>query len=140
MKVMIDTCVLIDAFQNREPFAYEAESILILAAGKTIHGCITSSSSTDLFYIIKRAMHDNATAHSFLEKIFKSLEVLDTLSADCINALHSDISDYENALISEVAFRYDIDYIVTRNLRDFDNSKIPVLSPHDFLNHFLFDN
>ena len=50
-----------------------------------------------------------------------------------MNAMSSPMSDYEDAVMSETSFRECMDYIVTRNLRDYTKSKVPVLKPADFL-------
>ena len=51
------------------------------------------------------------------------------LGRDCIQALQSRIADYEDAVMAETALWISADYIVTRNLRDYSRSPVPVLSP-----------
>ena len=43
---------------------------------------------------------------------------------DCMNALHSHINDFEYAVLSEVAKRNGVDYIITRNIKDYVNSSV----------------
>ena len=42
--------------------------------------------------------------------------------------------NFEDALQSVAAERVKADYIITRNVKDFDNSNVKALSPEDFLN------
>ena len=52
-------------------------------------------------------------------------DVLDTAGIDCRKALSSDISDFEDAVMTETALRANMDYIVTRNERDYIKSPVP---------------
>ena len=50
------------------------------------------------------------------------------------DALASAFDDYEDALQYYSALNKKVDVIVTRNKKDFAHSKLPVLSPDEFLN------
>ena len=50
MRAVIDTCVIMDAIQNREPFAEDAKAIFRAAANKWFAACITAKSVTDIYY------------------------------------------------------------------------------------------
>ena len=49
--------------------------------------------------------------------------------------MHSDIEDYEDALLVEAASEYLLDAIVTNNKKDFEKSIVPAFTPKD-LNAF----
>ena len=49
------------------------------------------------------------------------------------DALASAFKDYEDALQYYSALKHNVDCIITRNVIDFKNAKIPVLSPDEFL-------
>ena len=65
-----------------------------------------------------------------LNKLLMIFEVLDTAGMDCRHAIPSEISDFENAVI---AVRTEMDCIVTRNIKDFANSCLPVFTTEEFL-------
>ena len=52
IRVIFDTCIIMDAIQNREPFAEDAKNIVRAAANKWFTGCITAKSSADIYYLI----------------------------------------------------------------------------------------
>lgn len=133
MRALLDTCVIIDALQAREPFAENAQEIFIAAANKQFTGCITAKSSTDIYYLTHRVLHSDIDTRKILSKLFVLFEVLDSAGMDCRRALSSDICDYEDAVMVETAIRSDVDYIVTRNQKDYVKSSVMVLSPSDFL-------
>ncbi len=59
--------------------------------------------------------------------------ILDVTADDCQNALLSDIKDYEDAVISCCAKRNQMDNIVTRNIRDYEKSKVKALLPDELI-------
>lgn len=133
MRVLIDTCIIIDALQNRKPFSYDAQKIFFAAANKRFTGFITAKAVTDIYYIPHRATHDDKETRKILNRLFYLFEVLDTTGMDCKKALASLISDYEDAVMNETALREDIDYFVTRNQKDYKHSDIPVVLPLQLL-------
>ena len=133
MRALLDTCVLIDALQSREPFCKSAQTIFLAAASNQFIGCITAKSVTDIYYLTHRSMHDDKAARTVLSKLFTIFDVLDTAGMDCRHAIPSAISDYEDAVMVETAVRTESDCIVTRNGRDFRKSDVPVYTPEEFL-------
>ena len=59
--------------------------------------------------------------------------IVDLKPEDIVNAVESDMSDYEDAVIAATAKRNRIDFIITRNTKDFKESPVPVLTPSQFI-------
>ena len=131
MKALIDTNIIIDALQHREGFTDDAE-LLILQAYE-YDGYITATSVTDIYYIQRKYYHDREKAIENLKKVFRLYSIIDVTETDCRNALRNGMSDYEDAIIAESARRNSIDYIVTRNTKDYKNSGITVYTPAELL-------
>ena len=134
MRALIDTCIIVDALQSRQPFCAEAQEIFLAAANKRFSGFITAKSATDNYYITHRYTHNDKDTRTILNTLFGLFDLLDTAGMDCRRAISSDISDFEDAVMVESALRCDIDSIVTRNLKDYTKSSVPVYAPSDFLN------
>ena len=133
MRAFIDTCVVIDALQSREPFAKDAQDIFLAAANNLYLGYISAKAVTDIYYLMHRHTHDDKASRDILNKLFALFDVLDTAGIDCRKAVLSPVSDFENAVMVETALRSEVDCIVTRNLRDFVKSPVPVYEPKAFL-------
>ena len=133
MKILIDTNVIIDALTGREPFRSSAEQIFILAANQVEDFFITASSATDIYYLIRKYMHDTEQAKKTMSKLYELFGILDVTSIDCQEALLIKVRDYEDAVICCCAERNRIDYIVTRNIKDFKQSNVKILLPEDFI-------
>lgn len=134
MKALIDTCIIIDYLQLRQPFFADAREIVMSAAANHFDGFFTAKSATDIYYLMHRFFHDDKITRKALSDLFILFRVLDTAALDCRLAILSSVGDYEDAVLAETAIRTEMDCIVTRNLQDFNFSSVPVYSPHDFLN------
>ncbi len=49
-------------------------------------------------------------------------------------AIKSKFNDFEDSVIHESALHAGAQYIITRNIKDFKRSKLPVFEPHEFIN------
>ncbi len=125
MKILLDTCVVLDALQGRKPFCVDAERIFLAVANHKVEG----SSATDIYYLLHK--DDDIKSRKIMDTLFQLFELLDTTGADCRRAVLSEMRDYEDAVVSETALRSGMDYIVTRNIRDY--SSIPALLPGELL-------
>ncbi len=133
MRALIDTCIIIDALQAREPFSADAQQIFLLAANRQFDAFITAKSSTDIYYLTHRHTHNDKETRSVLHRLFLIFDLLDTEGMDCKHALSSSVSDYEDAVMIATASRSGMDYIVTRNIKDYVNSSVPVMTPAEFI-------
>ena len=133
MRVVVDTCVVLDAIQEREPFREEAQEVVLAVANKVIEGFLTAKSSTDIYYLLHRHTHSDVETRKLLAKLFALFELIDTDGMDCRRAVSSQLSDYEDAVMVETALRSGMDCIVTRNERDYKASPVPVYTPTEFL-------
>ena len=133
MNALIDTCIIIDALQGREPFSKDAETIFLSVANRRCVGFLTANSVTDIYFLMHKALHSAAETRKALGILFSLFEIIDTCGIDCRKALTSGVSDYEDAVMIETAARAEIDCIVTRNLKDYAGAPMPVYSPTQFI-------
>ena len=66
MTVLFDTCILLDFLLDREPFADDAEQLLLMIALNDIKGFITVKSLMDIHYVLKHVIHDEEKVRSAL--------------------------------------------------------------------------
>ncbi len=134
MKVLFDTCILLDFLMNRGDFADDAENILVKAACQEISGFLTSKSVCDLFYIYHKETKDASLACKRINDLLSIISLLDTSKEDVQTALSLPCTnDFEDDLMIETSIREKMDVIVTRNLKDYSKSPVKVLSPKQLL-------
>ena len=130
---MIDTNIIIEALTGREPWNKEAEQLFLMCANQIADMYITASSATDIFYIIRKHLHNTDEARHVMAKLYDLFGILNVTGKDCVDALASSIKDYEDAVLETVAKSNGIDYIITRNLKDYEPGKVSVLPPGEII-------
>ena len=133
MRILVDTNIIIDALTGREPFREAAEQVFLIAANRAEDMYITASSVTDIYYLVRKHLHSTEQSKDVMSKLCELFYILDVTSGDCMDALASEIKDYEDAVITCCAYRSQIDYIVTRNIKDYAASKVRAISPEKFV-------
>lgn len=133
MKILVDTCVVVDLLQKRKGFIDDAKEIFTLVSLKKVGGVITAKSVTDVYYLCHKLTHSGVVTRDILGKLFTIFEVEDSTGQDCKRALLSKVADYEDAVMVETALRIGVDCIVTRNVRDFKKAVVKVMTPREFL-------
>ncbi|MCI6853989.1 MAG: PIN domain-containing protein [Firmicutes bacterium] len=114
-------------------FWENANKVFLAAATEKIEAVITAKSLTDIYYLSHRYTHDDKKTRDIILKLLELFKLADTAADDCINALASEVPDYEDAVMIESAVRICADYIVTRNIRGYQKSPIPVILPEEFI-------
>ena len=132
MKVLIDTNVIVDALTSREPWKESAEKIFLMAANRIMDVYITASSATDLYYLVRKYLHNTEQAKQVMGKLYSLVGILAVTGDDCVDALASAVSDYEDAVVERAAVKADMDYIITRNVKDYQEAMIKAILPDDF--------
>ena len=132
-RLLIDTNIVIDLLSKREKFYYEAAALFSRADKKELVLTITSLTFANTNYILTK-LKSAKEAREILRK-FKVLVELLNLDDKITELALSDESfpDFEDGLQYYSAIENQIDVIITRNKKDFKNSKIPVLSTKEFL-------
>ena len=133
MRILVDTNIIIDALTGREPFREAAEQVFLIAANRAEDMYIAASSVTDIYYLVRKHLHSTEQSKDVMSKLCELFYILDVTSGDCMDALASEIKDYEDAVVACCAYRSQIDYIVTRNIKDYAASKVRAISPEKFV-------
>jgi predicted nucleic acid-binding protein len=136
MKILIDTNVILDVLETRQPHFECSRKAYNFALQKNI-GYISVAQTRDIAYFLAKITKSEQKAKDVVKDLVSSFNLLDILVIDAKNALDSKITDYEDALLAFCAARSGINYIITRNIRDFENSPVPAVSPKDFLEVIL---
>lgn len=132
MRVFIDTNVILDVLCDREGLADASSLVLKNCELHRIEGYVSALSFPNIAYILRKELTPEKTGElvNYLSLI---LQVADLKAADVKAAAALPFRDYEDALQSVCASRVRAQYIVTRNIRDFKNSKIPAIKPGELL-------
>lgn len=131
-RALFDTNIFLDIALKRIPHYDNACELFQLIDENIISGCVSATAVTDIYYIVKKdSGHDMGIA--LLLDIVSIFDVLGIDKKIVINALNSNIKDFEDAIQSLAAEVNQVDVIITRNKKDFKESAVQVFTPKEFL-------
>jgi predicted nucleic acid-binding protein len=133
MKVLLDTNILLDIVEKREPHFADSYQVFMKSAKREIEAIIGASSITDIYYITRKNCKDSKQALGFIIDLLKIVSPVDTKAADIQEAIRLSFPDLEDALVAATAAREKAAFIITRNADDYVKSPVPALNPGDFL-------
>ncbi|QEC61110.1 PIN domain-containing protein [Mucilaginibacter ginsenosidivorans] len=127
--IFIDTNVVIDFLADRRPFSIDAARLFDLAINQKVKVHISAVSYNNIYYILRQSLTRDVTI-KLLEELSGMTEIVDVTNDIIRKSLKTDFKDYEDAIQYYSALSLpEIDFIVTRNSRDFKKSIISVLTP-----------
>ncbi len=132
-RVLIDTKIVIDLLAMRKDFYEEAADLFSRADKKELVLAISALTFANTNYILTK-LKSTKEAREILRK-FKLLVEIVSLDEKITQLALSDddFPDFEDGLQYYSAMENQIDIIITRNKKDFKNSKIPVLTAKEFM-------
>jgi len=136
IKVFFDTNIMIDVIGRREQFCHPSLQIMSLADRGLIRLYVSAMSYATASFILGR---DNKELDIFREfsKFMKITTATLVDSSTIEQSVESKFKDFEDAMQFFSAKHEDIDYIITRNKKDFTASDIPVFEPQEFVDYLL---
>lgn len=133
MEVLIDTNIILDWFLKREDFYETAKTLLNKIWFGREKSYLTVHSICDLFYIIDKSFPTDEKK-KLLQLLLSRNEIISETKKDILSFINNpNWTDLEDGLQMQCAENCKLDYIITRNLDDFIDSKIPAIFPQDLL-------
>lgn len=131
--VFIDTDVIVDFLTDRKPFSIDSAKIFSLIDQKKVKGCVSSLSFSNLYYVLRKFGTHKKVVNN-LQELAELVDILRVDSGTIKSALAADFKDFEDSIQYFTAQdNKKIDCIITRNIKDFKDSYLPVMTPETFL-------
>lgn len=136
MRIMLDLNVLLDYFQKRQPDYQHSSIVLSEVLKRNVDGIVPAHGLTTIYYLVTKH-NGKRKANEVADWLLVNFEVASAEKAKFIRARGLSINDFEDAVIAGMAEASHCDFVITRNLADFENSPIPALSPEDFVLRYV---
>lgn len=131
MKVLLDTNIIVDILSKRDGYE-ESLQVLRCCEIKKIDGYVSTTTVTDIMYILRKQLPSDKLWEA-MQTLFTTVGVSGVQKADILCAFSCGMKDFEDAVQASCAKRIKAEYIVTRNLQDFEESPVQAVSPADLL-------
>ena len=132
MKVFIDTNVLIDVAVRADHFPESLKLINDIIEWDEASLWVSAISLNNLEYILSRLGHKEK-ARNFLHFIQQTFSIIPFRRSVFTSTLAMNTPDFEDGIQMVSAEELGMDYIVTRNKDHFEGSKVPTVTPAEFL-------
>lgn len=134
MRLLVDTNVFLDIALKRDEKCKDAIYFFLWCRRHSNQTYVTSMSLRDIEYIAHRSLKDKKLAHDVLSNVYTLCTKVIGISADsAINAFYEDYKDFEDELMIQAAKEEMLDAIITNNIKDYQNSGVPVFTPKQII-------
>lgn len=130
MRILIDTNVVLDFLQDREPFVENAARLFERIDAGEIEGFIAATTITNIYYIVRRAA-GRVVAQDAIAQVLSDLNICAVDLEILEQAFMLKFEDFEDAVQYACAVVHNLDAIVTRDASGFINAEIPVVLPEN---------
>ena len=132
-RLLIDTNVVLDLLAKRDPFYKSAAQIFSLADKNKLKLSISSLTFANTNYVLSR-LKSTSKAREVLRQFRVLVKILSLTDKVIDLALNdSKFKDLEDGLQYYSAIENNQELIITRDLKDFRESKIPVMTPEEYI-------
>lgn len=132
MKILLDTNVFLDVLLERKDWVNSGQAILDWCEANTGSAWVSWHTLSNLYYVGTKMVGAEA-AGEFIDTILEDFQVcpVSTETAHISRKLH--FGDYEDAMQAACALSAGVDWIITRNIKDFATSPVRAISPDEFV-------
>ena len=132
MVLLIDTNVILDVLANRTDFVKDSSMVWKLCETERAKGYVSALTFANVVYILRKELDPEKIVEVY-RKLRLIFEFTDLSVSDLTRAAEMNWKDFEDAVQSAAAERIHADYIITRNVRDFSESKVMAFTPSELL-------
>lgn len=130
-RLFLDTNIVIDLLEKREPFCQDAIRLFTMAYSGKIEFVVSPMTYSTASFLLRR--HGSEGVRRLLSNFRQLTGVADCGEHIVDDALASQFKDFEDALQYFTALEAKADAIITRNGGDFKASALPVMTAGEFL-------
>lgn len=134
-KLFVDCDVALDFILRREPFYESAAEIFLLFQNKEYEGFLSSLTFSHIHYFLKKTLPQSLVIQA-LKKLRRIIKTSAVDSKVIDKSLESNFNDFEDAIQYYSALDSQVDFIITRNSKDYKHSKLIVYNPEEFLKKY----
>ena len=132
MRAIVDTNVVLDVLLERDPFVKQAVEVFCLVEESRIDAFICATTVTTIDYLLVKSL-PKSKARNALRRLISLFEIATVNRPVIERALVSKIQDFEDAVLNEAGQMAGVDFVITRNTKDFSKSSLKVCDPNEFL-------
>ncbi|WP_280938003.1 type II toxin-antitoxin system VapC family toxin [Spirochaeta lutea] len=135
IKTYIDCNIIIDWVMDREPFSYYSARIIELVENQKIIGIVSPLTLANSYYILNKTLNKKI-ADEFISDCLQLFKVVPVNVHHLQQAIQNKYKDFEDDIHAAVAIENNVDFLITRNTKDFHSTNFKVIDAEGFINEF----
>ena len=129
-RLFLDTNIVVDLLDRREPFCHDAVRLFTMAYNKQVKLIVSPMTYSTASFLLRK--HGSEGVRILLSNFRQLSRVAAANERTVDDSLASQFKDFEDAMQYYSALKAKSDAIITRNGKDFTASKIPVMTASEF--------
>ena len=130
--VFLDSDILLDLILERDPFYEWSLGVFLEIDKKQLSGNTSVHALLNIHYMAKKKFGEK-DARAAIKMLTTKLSIIAEDSTIVQQAIDSDFADFEDAVQYYAAKSAGAEFIITRNIKDYQQATIPVLTAEQFL-------
>lgn len=132
MRILLDSNIIIDFFEGREPFFEESARVIERVERGVVTGLLCATTLTTIAYLAGKTIGEKQAVEQ-VRQLLTLFEVAPVNRSILAAALAGNVLDFEDAVLAEAAHQAGAQAIITRNLKDFAHSPVRAYTPRQWL-------
>ena len=131
MRLFLDTNIVVDLLEGREPFCYDAAQLFTMAHDKKVELLVSPMTFSTASFLLRK--HGPEGVRNLLSNLRQLVRVTISDERTVDDSIASQFKDFEDAMQYYSALNAKAEIIITRNGKDFTASNLPVMTATEYL-------
>ena len=130
-RLFLDTNIVVDLLEGREPFCYDAAQLFTMAHDKRVELLVSPMTFSTASFLLRK--HDSEGVRNLLSNLRQLVSVTISDEQTVDDSIASQFKDSEDAMQYYTALNAKAEIIITRNGKDFTASKLPIMTASEYI-------
>lgn len=130
-RLFLDTNIVVDLLEGREPFCYDAAQLFTMAHDKKVQLLVSPMTFSTASFLLRK--HGPEGVRKLLSNLRQLVSVTISDEQTVDDSIASQFKDFEDAMQFYTALNAKSEIIITRNGKDFTASKLPIMTASEYL-------
>ena len=131
MRLFLDTNIMVDLLEGREPFCYDAAQLFTMAHEKKVELLVSPMTFSTASFLLRK--HGSTGVRNLLSNLRQLVSVTISDERTVDDSIASQFKDFEDAMQYYTALNAKAEIIITRNGKDFTASNLPVMTATEYI-------
>lgn len=130
-RLFLDTNIVVDLLEGREPFCYDAAQLFTMAHDKKVELLVSPMTFSTASFLLRK--HGSTGVRNLLSNLRQLVSVTTSDERTVDDSIASQFKDFEDAMQYYTALNAKAEIIITRNGKDFTASNLPVMTATEYI-------